>query len=55
METVPELLADDSGVLAGIGRTLMDGFPDVDTVVDDFVDEALVDPAAALVGDAFGL
>ena len=32
----------------------MDGFPDVDPVVDDFVDEALVDPAAALEQQLFG-
>jgi hypothetical protein len=55
VETVPEFLADDGGVFAGIGRALMDSFPDVDPVVDDFVDKALIDPAAALVGDAFSL
>ena len=54
MHLVPERLVDDRLVLAGIGRALVDGLADVDPVVEQLVEIALVDRLAALVGDALG-
>ena len=46
VDLVPQGLADDRLVLAGIGGALVDGIADVDAVVEELVDEALVDQLA---------
>ena len=45
---VPEGAVDDRLVLAGIGRALVHGLADVDPVVEQLVEVALVDQLAAL-------
>ena len=45
---VPERLVDDRLVLAGIGRALVHRLPEVDPVVEQLVEVALVDELAAL-------
>ena len=54
LNLVPELAADDRLVLAGIGRALVNGIADIDPVVEQLVDVALVDGLAVLVADALG-
>ena len=54
LRLVPEGLADDRRVLAGIGDALVDGEADVHAVAQDLVETALVDDAAAVAADVFG-
>ena len=48
VDLVPQRLTDDRFVLAGIGRALVHGLADVDPVVQQLVDVALVDQLAVL-------
>ena len=50
---VPEVAGDDGLMLAGIGRALVDGVADVDAVVQQLVEEALVDELAPSGANAF--
>ena len=50
MNLIPELAVDDGLVLAGVGRALVHGFADVDPVVQDPVEDALVEQLAVLGG-----
>lgn len=55
VNAVPEVLADDGVMLAGIGRALMHRLAQIDAAAKQLVDETLVDPLAALVANVFGL
>jgi putative DNA primase/helicase len=50
VDLIPEPLGDDRLMLAAIGRAFVDRLADVDPVVQELVDIALVDQAAALGG-----
>ena len=55
VDGVPKVMVDDGFVLTGVGCALVDGFTQIDAVVDELVDEALVDLLAALVENPFDL
>jgi hypothetical protein len=51
---VPQLLADDGFMFAGIDRAFMHGLSDVGAVVQELVDVSLIDELAVLAGDTLG-
>ena len=52
MHLVPEVVRDDRLMLAGIGSSLVDGITEIDPVVEELVEIALVDPPAVAHRDA---
>ena len=46
MRLVPDVFADDGLMLSGIGCALVDGFLDIDPVVDELIDKPLMDEIA---------
>ena len=50
MRLVPEFAVDDGLVLAAVGDTLVHGLADVDPVVQELIEDALVEQVAVAVG-----